>query len=102
MFTDFIPKQTDELVKTCYPSEKILEEKYLRNGTPANGWSRKTFYENGNIELHECYSNSMIIEQLFYNEQGEITAHKIYSHSQKKLIDKPKQTELRRTNVVNG
>jgi hypothetical protein len=102
MLTSFTPKSTDEIITSCYSSGNTREEKWLRNGTPANGWSRKTFYENGNIELHECYSNSMVIEQLFYNETGEITAHTIYSHAQKKLIEKPKQLEVHRPNVVEG
>jgi hypothetical protein len=102
MLAEFIPKAKDEVIKSHYPSGKIREEKYVRDGKPANGWSRKSFYENGKLALHECFSHELVIEQLFYSEEGELTAHKIYSHSQKKLIDKPKVTVVQRPNVVDG
>lgn len=54
----FTPKHTDEQINSFYPSGKIQEEKYLSNGIPANGWSRKTFHVNGVIQLAECYSHS--------------------------------------------
>ena len=81
--TGFNPQPTDTLNHSFYASGKIKAEAWMRQGIPANGWSCKTFYESGRLELHECYSSSMVIEQLFYGEEGEITAHKIYSHSKK-------------------
>lgn len=85
-----------------YESGAIKKEWFLRSDAPANGWSLKEFYESGHLKMAESYSHSLVIEQVFYNEGGEITAHKIYSHSQKKLIDKPKQAPLPRPNVVTG
>lgn len=102
MITAFTPTQTDELIDSFYPSGNIQEEKYFSNGIPANGWSRKTYYERGTIQLAECYSHSLIIEQLWYDEDGNLLAHKIYSHKHKELIDKPKQTVVERPNVVEG
>ena len=102
MRTDFIPRSNDDLRQEAYSSGILKEERWLHNGTPANGWSRKIFYESGKLELQECYSNGMVIEQLFYNEKGGQVTHKIYSHKQKKLIDKPKQEKVHRPNVVSG
>lgn len=102
MDTSFSPKSSDELTRPTYPSGKIKEESWIRNGDPANGWSRKTFYEHGGLQLHECFSNSMVIEQLHYDASGSLTAHRVYSHKAKQLIDKPVQTKVIRPNVVDG
>lgn len=102
MIQAFTPKPKDEKTISLYPSGNIQEEKHMRNGIPANGWSRKVFHENGAVHLAECYSHSLIIEQLFCDEAGILLAHKIYSHKQKQLIDKPKQTMVERPNVVTG
>jgi hypothetical protein len=102
MILAFIPKETDKKITTYYPSGNIQEEFFLRNEVPANGWSRKLFYENGTIQLVECYSQFLVIEQLHYDEANNLLAHKIYSHKQKQLIDKPKQTITIRPNVVMG
>lgn len=100
--TDFIPLPGDTPERSFYDSGKLKTEAWMRQGIPANGWSRKTFYESGSPELHECFSHSVEIEQLLYNEAGEIMEHKIYSHTQKQLIDKPVQTSVQKINVVFG
>lgn len=102
MLPTFAPKATDPKISSFYPSDNIQEEKYLSNSISANGWSRKTFHENGSVQLAECYSHSLIIEQLLYDETGNLLAHKIYSHKHEQLIDKPIQTVVKRPNVVEG
>lgn len=99
---NFSPKEEDEIHTKIYPSGKLKEADYLRKGIPANGWSRKLYYERGAIQLQECFSNSLVIEQLVYDEEGNILSHKIYNHRLKQLIDKPVQTEVIRHNTVSG
>ncbi|MCW3074540.1 MAG: hypothetical protein JWP69_1609 [Flaviaesturariibacter sp.] len=102
MLTHFNPNPTDELVQTLYPSGQVQEEKYLRNAVPANGWSRKLYFENGMLQQADCFSHSLLIEQVTYDESGNLSSHKIYSHAKKELIDKPKVTEVIRHNSVSG
>jgi len=102
MLTDFTPYPTDELIQSFYPSGNVQEEKYLRNEVPANGWSRKLYYENGTLQQAECFSHSLLIEQIIYNESGNVISHKIYSHSKKELIEKPTVTKVIRHNSVSG
>lgn len=100
--SSFFPKDDDENFKSIYPSGKLKESSYLRNGQPANGWSRKLFYEKGALQLQECYSHSIVIEQLGYDEEGNIISHKIYNNRLKQLIVKPVQTVVIPHNTVSG
>ena len=52
--------------------------------------------------MHQCYSNSLLIEQISYDEQANIVSHKIYSHAVKGLVDKPVVKPLPKPNVVSG
>lgn len=102
MNTSFQPHSNDQCIRQSYPSGSLLEEYYLRDGQPANGWSRKLFYETGQLQLAECFSHSLLIEQITYSPDGTIAAHKIYSHSKKQLIDRPVPGPVVRHNVVSG
>src|SRR5687767_7929973 len=99
---EFTQKSGEERKISYYPSGKTCEELFEKEGKPADGWSRKVFFENGTTRIEECYSHEQLIEQIEYGEDGSIETHKIYSHGKKKLIDKPVAPPASRPNVVNG
>ena len=102
MQTNFLPKVGDQEIQTFYNSGPQREKQYLRNGIPANGWSRKEYFENGNLKFAECFSHELIIEQVHFDDTGSIISHKIYSHAKKELIDRPVITTIFRHNTVSG
>ncbi len=98
----YLRKQGDRKVDEYFPSGSISAESYLVGDGPANGWSRKAYYENGCVRQEQCFSHSVLIEQIDYDQHGQVSSHKIYSHGLKQLIDKPKQEQVIRPNVVSG
>ncbi len=99
---EYIQKPDDKVKVSFYPSGKTCEEIYEKDGKPANGWSRKVFFENGDVWIEECFSHDIVIEQIEYKEDGTLESHMIYSHAKKKLIDKPTWVPPTRPNVVTG
>ncbi len=102
MTVDFIPRPSDEVIKTFYASGNLRSVQYIRNGKQANGWSAKEFFDNGKLQLAKCFSHSLLIEQIRYDENGTVILHEIYSHSQKKLIKRPEVKQIIRPNIVSG
>jgi hypothetical protein len=102
MNREYAPKDQDTLEENFYPSGQIKETRYAQNGQPSNGWTARSFYETGMLQREQSFSHGSIIEQVEYDETGRIRSHKIYSHGQKKLIDKPVSKPSPRPNVVSG
>jgi hypothetical protein len=88
MVTDFTPRIDDKCIQLFYSSGKLHEQLYQRHGSPANGWSRRVYYETGELQFLQSFSHSIVIEEILYDRRGIILAHKIYSHKIKRLIEK--------------
>lgn len=88
--------------KQIHPNGALYLYTVLKDGKPANGWSKKIFYENGGLQQEENYSNGLLIEVISYDDSGIITEHKIWNNRLKQLIAKPAQAKLLKPNVVTG
>lgn len=95
-------KSGDIVNKTFYPDGQVLLYSVAKDGKPANGWSSKTYYADGHLLTEENFSNGQLIEKISYDEQGNITTHKIWNNRLKQLTDKPEAPPMRRPNVVTG
>lgn len=74
----------------------------VNNETPANGWSRKTYYPESKLQQEENYCNGILIEKITYDENGFIAEHKIWNNRLRLLVDKVAPPKLPRPNVAMG
>ncbi|RYY89798.1 MAG: hypothetical protein EOO15_05215 [Chitinophagaceae bacterium] len=88
--------------ETYYASGALRTRRKLEGDRPANGISVEEFYENGQPARCESWSHGLLIEYKTFAEDGTQTAHKIYNHRLKELVDRPLVTKTERPNVVVG
>ena len=98
----FTPRPGDREVTSYHPNGLPDSVAYFREGIPANGWSRKEWWENGNLKQADCFSHQLLIESVTFDENGNKQGHLIYSHRLKTLVNKPIVTNIVRHNTVSG
>ena len=98
----YTEKNEDVVSKQLHPNGALYLYIVLKEGKPANGWSNKVFYENGDLQQEQNYSNGLLIEKIHYDESSVITEHKIWNNRLKQLIDKPVHPKFSKPNVITG
>ncbi len=98
----YIVKSGDVVFTQLHANGVLHTYTVLQNEQPADGWSKKIYFLNTQLQEEENYSNGLLIEKINYNETGEIIAHKIWNNRLKQLIDKPTAPPFVRHNIVSG
>ena len=81
----YTPKEKDELEQEFYPSGQLKQSCYTVGGQPSNGWTVRNYYEHGALQREQSFSHGLLIEQVEYDTEGNITSHQIYSHNEKEV-----------------